>query len=159
MYYRFLFFWMAFSCTLGCRKCILLSCWDSSISSCSPFLPVRWSPLSWWPSAWTSSWRSQSCTAWDSGLVFRLAFCPCSPPLLFLVGQFHLVPDGVHHPVGQQPEEEVGVAPVVLLVVYGPQVEVRLQLPVRIMVIFTLSKKLNNANLWICFAILQLLTC
>ena len=92
-------------------------------------------------------------------LFFAWLFVPVCLPFPFPVDQFHLVPDGVHHPVCQQPEEEVGVAPVVLLVVYGPQVEVRLQLPVRIIVIFTLSKKLNNANLWICFAILQLLTC
>ena len=56
-------------------------------------------------------------------------FCPKTS----LSGLLELVADGVDYPVCEQAEKEVGVRPVILLVVYRAQIEVSLQLVVGIM--------------------------
>ena len=54
-------------------------------------------------------------------------------PKAGLSGLLELVADGVDYPVCKQAEEEVGIRPVVLLVMYRTQVQVGLQLAVGIM--------------------------
>ena len=51
-------------------------------------------------------------------------------PVGFFTTLLELMPDGVDHPVGKKPEEDVRIRAAVFLVIYGTQAQVCLQLPV-----------------------------